>query len=169
MEAQRFPEDFDGLMPSAPNADYTGRNTIAAAWFAKAFSDGHGGSVLDDTAAQIVHKSVLQHCGAQAGVDEGLVTDPPSCKWQPEIIACHADSNDSDCLTPRQVQAVKGLMSPATNSKGVLLLRISLHSRNGNAVGRLELLWQTESPIAAADRPTWICRRNMLGIWRTKK
>ena len=121
MEAQRFPEDFDGLMPSAPVYDYTGRNTIAAAWFAKAFSDGHGGSVLDDNAAQIVHKSVLQHCGAQAGVEEGLVTDPPSCKWQPEIIACHANGNDSDCLTPRQVQAVKRLMSPATDSKGVVL------------------------------------------------
>jgi len=21
-------------------------------------------------------------------VEEGLVTDPPSCKWQPEMIAC---------------------------------------------------------------------------------
>ncbi len=121
MEAQRFPEDFDGLMPSAPVYDYTGRNTIAAAWFAKAFSDGHGGSVLDDKAAQIVHKSVLQECGAQAGVDEGFVTDPPSCKWQPETIACHPESNDPDCLTPRQVQAVKRLMTPATNSKGVVL------------------------------------------------
>jgi hypothetical protein len=121
MEAQRFPEDFDGLMPSAPVYDYTGRNTIAAAWFAQAFSDGHGGSVLDDRAARIVHRSVLQHCGAQAGVDEGLVTDPPSCKWQPEMIACHVDSDDSDCLTPRQVQAVKRLMTPATNSKGVVL------------------------------------------------
>ena len=35
-EAQKFPEDFDGLMPSAPVYDYTGRNTIAAAWFAQA-------------------------------------------------------------------------------------------------------------------------------------
>ena len=121
MEAQRFPDDFDGLMPSAPVYDYTGRNTIAAAWFAQAFSDGHGGSVLDDTAAQIVHKSVLQHCGTQAGVDEGLVTDPPSCSWQPEMVACHVDNNDSDCLTPRQVQAIKRLMSPATNSKGAVL------------------------------------------------
>ncbi|HUD63776.1 MAG TPA: tannase/feruloyl esterase family alpha/beta hydrolase [Candidatus Sulfotelmatobacter sp.] len=46
IEAQRFPEDFDGLMPSAPVYDYTGRNTIAAAWFAQAITDGHGGSVL---------------------------------------------------------------------------------------------------------------------------
>jgi hypothetical protein len=35
MEAQRFPDDFDGLMPSAPVYDYTGRNMIAAAWFAR--------------------------------------------------------------------------------------------------------------------------------------
>ena len=57
-------------MPSAPVYDYTGRNTIGAAWFAQAFSDGHGGSVLNAAAAQAVHKSVLEHCGAQAGVDE---------------------------------------------------------------------------------------------------
>src|SRR5260370_32098043 len=71
MEAQRFPEDFDGLMPSAPVYDYTGRNTIAAAWFAQAFSDSHGGSVLNAAVAEVVHKSVLEHCGAQAGVEEG--------------------------------------------------------------------------------------------------
>jgi hypothetical protein len=121
MEAQRFPEDFDGLMASAPVYDYTGRNTYAAAWFAQAFSDGHGGSVLNAAAAQAVHKSVLEHCGAQAGVEEGLVTDPPSCKWRPEMIACAAGSAGSDCLSATQVSAVKRLMTPVTNSKGEVL------------------------------------------------
>lgn len=121
LEAQRFPEDFDGLMPSAPVYDYTGRNTIAAAWFARAVSDGHGGSLLDAEAAQAVHKSVLEHCGAQAGVEEELVTDPPSCKWQPEMIACASGSSRPDCLDARQVAAIKHLMAPATNSKGEVL------------------------------------------------
>ena len=121
MEAQRFPEDFDGLMPSAPVYDYTGRNTIAAAWFAQAITDGHGGSVLDADAAQAVHKSVLQHCGAQAGTDEGIVTDPPSCRWHPEMIACAQGSATLDCLSPRQVAAVRRLMTPATNSKGKVI------------------------------------------------
>lgn len=121
MEAQRFPEDFDGLMPSAPVYDYTGRNTIAAAWFAQAISDGHGGSVLNAEAAQAIHKSVLEHCGAQSGIDEGVVTDPPSCKWHPEMIACASASSNPDCLSPKQVAAVKRLMSPATNSKGEVL------------------------------------------------
>jgi hypothetical protein len=121
MEAQRFPDDFDGLMPSAPVYDYTGRNTSAAAWFAQAVSDGHGGSVLNAEAAQAVHKSVLEHCGAQAGIEEGLVTDPPSCKWQPEMIACAQGSSSPDCLNPKQVTAVKRLMTPTTNSKGEVL------------------------------------------------
>ena len=120
LEAQKFPEDFDGFMPSAPVYDYTGRNTIAAAWFAQAASDGHGGSVLNSAAAQAVHKSVLEHCGAQAGVHEGLVTDPPSCKWQPEMIACPSGDGPG-CLNARQVAAVKRLMTPATNSKGEVL------------------------------------------------
>ena len=121
MEAQRFPEDFDGLMPSAAVYDYTGRNTIASAWFAQGFSDGQGGSVLNAEVAQIVHKSVLEHCGAQAGVEEGLVTDPISCNWRPELIACRSGNTEPSCLTPQQVAAIKRLMSPATNSKGDVL------------------------------------------------
>ena len=121
MEAQRFPHDFDGLMASAPVYDYTGRNTYAAAWFAQAFSDGHGGSVLNPAAAQAVHKSVLEHCGAQDGVDEGVVTDPPSCKWQPEMIACATGKDGPDCLSAKQVAAVKRLMTAVTNSKGQVL------------------------------------------------
>ena len=121
LEAQRFPDDFDGLMPSAPVHEYTARNTIAAAWFAQAVNDGQGGSVLNAAAAEAVHKSVLEHCGAQAGVEEGLVTDPPSCKWKPEIIACHSGSNGQNCLSARQVAAVKRLMTPATNSEGEIL------------------------------------------------
>lgn len=117
LEAQKFPEDFDGLLPSAPVYDYTGRNTVAAAWFAQAVNDGHGGSVIDDASALAVRKSVLQHCGAQAGVEEGLVTDPPSCRWQPEMIACPPGNSAPDCLNEKQVAAIKRLMSPAVNSK----------------------------------------------------
>lgn len=67
LEAQRFPEDFDGLMPSAPVYDQTGRDVFAGAWFAQAISDGHGGSVLNTEAAQaVVHKSLLELCGAHS-------------------------------------------------------------------------------------------------------
>jgi len=117
MEAQRFPEDFDGLMPIAPVYDFVGR-VMAGAWWAQAVNDGEHGSVLNRTATETVQQSVLARCGAQAGVEEGLVTDPLSCEWKPEMVACGSTNADSACLTPRQVEAVKRMMSPAVNSKG---------------------------------------------------
>jgi hypothetical protein len=117
MEAQRFPEDFDALLSIAPVYDLTGR-VIAGAWNASAVADAQRASVLTDAVAQTVHKSVLARCGSQSGVDEGLVTDPVSCDWRPEMIACSTTKSESGCLTDRQVDAVKRMMQPVTNSKG---------------------------------------------------
>jgi feruloyl esterase len=117
MEAQRFPEDFDGLLSIAPVYDITGR-IIAGAWWAQAVADAQRGSVLSNAVAETVHKSVLARCGAQAGVDEGLVTDPVACDWRPDMIACAATKAESGCLTERQVDAVERMMRPVVNSKG---------------------------------------------------
>jgi feruloyl esterase len=117
MEAQRFPEDFDGLLPSAPVYDVVGR-IIAGAWWAQAVSDDKSGSVLSPAVAEAVHKSILARCGAQSGVDEGLVTDPAACDWRPEMVACPPAGAGSGCLTSRQVDAVKRIMSPVRNAKG---------------------------------------------------
>jgi Tannase and feruloyl esterase len=123
MEAQRFPEDYDGLMPVAPVYDYTGRSVIAAAWFAQAVSDGRGGSVLTPATVETVHRSVLQQCGGQTGVDDGMVTDPARCQWTPTMIACAPGVQSDACLSPKQVQAIARLMTPSTNSRGEILYR----------------------------------------------
>jgi len=123
MEAQRFPDDYDGLMPVAPVYDYTGRSVVAAAWFAQALDDGRGGSVVTPATVDAVHRSVLQQCGAQAGVDEGLVTDPLRCRWRPEMAACPPGVDASDCLGPKQVRAITRLMTAPTNSRGEVVYR----------------------------------------------
>lgn len=115
-EAQRFPEDFDGVLPIAPVYEMADR-ALAGAWVAQAVSDGRGGSVLGASTADAVHKSVLARCGAQAGVDEGLVTDPASCDWRPDMLACSSGTESAGCLTPPQVAAITKLMSPVVNSK----------------------------------------------------
>ena len=119
-EAQRFPEDYDALLAAAPVYDLTGRTT-AGAWWARAVSDGRGGSVMTPEAAAAINKSVLARCGAQAGTDEGLVTNPAACDWRPEMAACTSGAESPTCLSGRQVEAVKGLMSPTVDSKGRVL------------------------------------------------
>lgn len=116
IEAQRFPEDFDGLLPAAPVYDFTGR-IIAGAWLAQAVSGENGASLLNEAAADAVTKSILARCGAQAGVEDGFVNDPASCDWRPDMIACPA-RDGSSCLTSRQVDAIKRMMSPVVDSRG---------------------------------------------------
>ncbi|GAC1648233.1 MAG: tannase/feruloyl esterase family alpha/beta hydrolase [Gemmatimonadaceae bacterium] len=117
METQRFPQDYDGAIPIAPVYDL-GTGPIRALWLAQAVSDGHGGSVLNTATAAAVHKSILATCGAQSGVDDGMVTDPISCGWRPERMACRATRTDADCLSPAQVLAIAKVMQLPVNSKG---------------------------------------------------
>lgn len=115
MEAQRFPDDFDGLLPIAPVYDLVGR-VIAGAWWAQAVSDEQRGSVLNPSVAEIVHQSVLARCG-----EDGLVMDPVSCDWKPEMVACSSSNGGAECLTPHQIETVKRMMSPAVSSKGQVI------------------------------------------------
>ncbi len=115
-EVQRFPQDYDGAIPSAPVYDFTGQVT-AGAWYAQAVHDGNGASLLDSAAMNLVHRSVIERCGGQSGVAEGLVTDPVRCTWRPEILACAPDRGAS-CLTTPQVAAISKMMRRPTDSKG---------------------------------------------------
>ena len=121
LQAQRFPADFDGLIPAAALYEPTRSWNIGAAWFAQAVDDGHGGSVLNKETVETIHRSVLAQCSAQSGVDEGIVTDPLTCAWKPEVLACRSSANAGSCLTTRQIDAVNRLMTPPHDSKGVVL------------------------------------------------
>ena len=122
MEAQRFPDDFDGLLASAPVYDLVGR-VIAGAWWAQAVNGEGRRSILNDEIAKTVAASISTHCGAQAGVEEGVVSDPASCDWRPDMIACTAGGAGPGCLTARQVEAVRRMMAPVVNSKGQVLYK----------------------------------------------
>jgi len=82
------------------------------------------GSVLMPAAVDVVHRSVLQHCGGK-GVDEGLVADPRRCAWSPSMAACPSGALREDCLAPTQVHAIDRLMTSPTNSRGDVIYRYS--------------------------------------------
>ena len=119
IEIERFPEDFDGVIVGAPVSGWTGQLAMMV-WATQAVSDAQNGSVLDSTALRVVHASVLAMCGAQAGVDEGMVTDPASCSWRPERAACRSGAT-TDCLSTRQVVALTKLMTPPAGANGRVL------------------------------------------------
>ena len=115
MEAQRFPEDYDGIIAGAP-ANYFTHLLTAGAWDVQA-TQIDPASYIPAAKIPAVSAAVLKACDAQDGVTDGLINNPQECRFDPAAMLCkEADSNS--CLTTAQVAALKKLYAGPTNSKG---------------------------------------------------
>ena len=114
LEAQRYPEDFDGVVANAPWVDQTGF-TIGAMWNQKALSE----APLTAAKLALVSERVMAKCDAVDGLKDGLIDDPRKCNFNPaaDVPACKAGTDSADCLTSAQAETVRKIYSGPT-SKG---------------------------------------------------
>ena len=113
-EAQRYPDDFDGIIAGSPGLNWTGRS-LQAIWIAQQV---HKDAESEIPAAkfQTVHNAVLAACDALDGVKDGVLEDPTRCKFDPKSIECKG-AEGPDCLTGAQVESVRRVYAPVTNSR----------------------------------------------------
>jgi hypothetical protein len=115
LEAQRFPEDFDGIVANAPWVDQTGF-TIGAMWNQKALSE----ALVTPAKLALVADKVMAKCDAIDGLKDGLIDDPRKCDFNPlhDVPACSAGADGADCLTGPQAAAIaKVYGGPMSNGK----------------------------------------------------
>jgi Tannase and feruloyl esterase len=103
MEAQRFPDDFDGILAGAP-AHYWTLLMAAFAWNAQAMNDP--ASFLSTPKRVALQNSAVAACGKQDGATDNFIKDPLRCQFNPSVLLCEGPDSDA-CLTPPQVDAVK--------------------------------------------------------------
>jgi hypothetical protein len=116
MEAQRFPDDFDGIIAGAGPLYYT-TSGFHLLWSAMASVDADRKPILQKEQVELLHKAVLNKCDAIDGLKDGIIDDPRQCKFDPAEIACKAGETQS-CLNPAQVEAVRKIYLGPVNSKG---------------------------------------------------
>jgi feruloyl esterase len=113
-EAQRFPNDFDGMIAGAP-ANYMTHQIAQIIWVAQAVHMSEA-SYIPPEKYPAIHNAVLAACDAIDGVKDGVLEDPTRCKIDPAVLACNG-SDGPACLTAPQVQAAKKIYAPLTNSR----------------------------------------------------
>lgn len=118
MEAQRYPEDFDGIIAGAPANDQTQLSAWRIAVEAKILQSP--ASVVPPAKLALLNRAVLAACDAIDGVTDGLLTDPRQCQFDPATLLCRGADRD-DCLTARQIEAVKMGYAPARRTTGELI------------------------------------------------
>jgi feruloyl esterase len=118
VEAQKFPEDFSGIIGGAPPYFETGDTPLFLSWGARANIDADGKPIVDASKLPMIHQAVLKSCGPKDGLTDGPLMNPQSCKWDPSEIMCKGDAKGDSCLTLQEADVVRKIYDGATNSKG---------------------------------------------------
>jgi len=113
-EAQRFPDDYDGIVAGAP-ANYWTHLSTQAIWVAQATLKDPA-SFIAPAQYPLINKAVLDACDALDGVKDGVLENPAQCRFDPNVLQC-ADQAGPACLTNAQVAAVRRIYAPATNPR----------------------------------------------------
>ena len=106
MEAQRYPEDYDGIVAGAP-ANFWTHLLTEAMWDVQALL-GQPGSYIPASKMTAIENAVLAACDAADGVKDGVVDDPSQCHFDPSTLLCKGEDSDA-CLTTPQVATLRKL------------------------------------------------------------
>jgi len=115
MEAQRFPEDYDGIIAGAP-ANYWTKVFATFIWDIQAMQSEPGSYIGADKIPAIA-RAVAAACDANDGVKDGVLNDPRECHFDPKALLCQQGDSDS-CLTAPQVAALKKIYDGPVDGKG---------------------------------------------------
>jgi feruloyl esterase len=110
MEAQRYPQDFDGIVAGAPAANWTGR-AIGALWVAQIVHKD-AAAYIPPAKYPLLNNAALEACDTLDGVTDGVIEDPARCKFDPAKLLCRGDDGAS-CLTAAQVEAARQIYAKA--------------------------------------------------------
>ncbi len=110
MEAQRFPEDYDGIVAGAPANKWTWL-VATAIWDEQALAAVPGG--LPAAKLPAITKAVLAACH---GAD-GYLGDPGKCRFDPGVLRCKAGDANT-CLTEPELGALRKIYAGPHNAAG---------------------------------------------------
>jgi feruloyl esterase len=117
MEAQRYPEDFDGIVAGAPANFQTHLHAfdIVLQTAVRQF-----GAAVPPDKVVMLGKAVLNACDAADGIKDGFLNNPRKCNFDYSSLVCKGAEADN-CLTAAQVDSVKKAHGPLMNAKGALV------------------------------------------------
>jgi feruloyl esterase len=118
MEAQRLPDDYDGIIAGAPANYWTHLLTNAISNIQTLTLDP--ASYIPPTKLAAIAHAVNEQCDAKDGVRDGILNDPSACHFDPRVLLCKNGDAES-CLTGPQVKALQILYQGGRDSGGRMI------------------------------------------------
>lgn len=126
-EAQRFPNDFDGIIVGSPINDQIGEFASSYLYNMQATlggpqTNGVPDAYIPSSKLSLLTNAALAQCvGTDGGVASDLfLSDPRKCRFDPEVVQCRHGQDPATCLTSAQVDAARKLYD-GPHEHGILL------------------------------------------------
>lgn len=116
MEAQHFPDDYDGVIAGAPANFWT--HLLASSMWDSQATLADPASYIPARKLPAIQAAALAACDRQDGVQDGVIENPPSCRFDPAVLLCKGPESDS-CLTAAQLTALQKIYRGPRDTKGV--------------------------------------------------
>ena len=113
MQAQRFPNDYDGIVTGAPVNHFV-ETHFTQLWVALAAKPVSDESILSAEDLARVNDAVLAQCDTIDGVEDRVIEDPRVCHFDPAVLQC-SGSQAGECLNEGQVSALRKIYSGPVN------------------------------------------------------
>jgi feruloyl esterase len=108
MEAQRYPDDFDGIIAGAPAFDWIAIAVEAIQNTQAVYPTKLTESILTKEHIKILQEAVLKQCDLLDGVADSIINNPANCKFDfATLPMCQGDVPGKGCFTTAQVKAIK--------------------------------------------------------------
>jgi feruloyl esterase len=121
IEAQRYPDDFDGIVAGDPSWDQM-RLYAARVWL-NTYVNRTPAAVIPASKYPMIHNAVLDKCDALDGVKDGVIEDPTKCSFDFATLTCRGDDR-ADCLTNDQVETANAMARPIRDPKSGAVLHL---------------------------------------------
>lgn len=102
--AQRFPEDFDGIVAGAPVLYFSG-TMVSYSKMAQAFT----AAPIPYAKLKTLSDRIYATCDDKDGLKDGLIDDPRRCDFRPsrDLPKCADGAENSECFTAAQISTLE--------------------------------------------------------------
>lgn len=117
MSAQRYPDDFDGIVAGAPANRQSYLAVLSQGYRERVNHDEAGRLVLRAPDAALAAEAVLEQCDALDGLEDGVLGDPRRCPFDPVQLLCEPGQADG-CLDAAKVEVLRRWYDDPRDSAG---------------------------------------------------
>ncbi|HEV2703721.1 MAG TPA: tannase/feruloyl esterase family alpha/beta hydrolase [Steroidobacteraceae bacterium] len=146
IEAERYPQDFDGILANSPWIDQTGF-TLGAVWNQRALDS----AALSAAKLALVARAVMSKCDALDGLKDGQIDDPRRCTLdvKTDLPLCAAGTDNDACLTSAQTATLMKIYGGPVSQGRQIFPGFMLGSEAAN--GWMNLIVASQPDRKAAD------------------